>query len=100
MTDAEDELPPPVGVYWINEEDYRALLEIFDDGPKLPPIWSEWRKIAEEMEHGLKAYGHPVMRVHIDPKTFADWCVANNTSPGREGRKQFVAEAVAERYGD
>ena len=56
--------------------------------------------MAEEMEHGLKAYGHPVMRAHIDPKTFADWCATHGTSTGREGRKRFVAEAVAERYGD
>jgi hypothetical protein len=26
--------------------------------------------MAEEMERGLKAYGDPVMRVNIDPKTF------------------------------
>ena len=33
---------------------------------------SYWRKIAEEMESGLKAYGHVVMRVRIDPNTFPD----------------------------
>jgi hypothetical protein len=40
------------------------------------------------------------MRVTIDPATFADWCTAHGTSPGREGRKKFVAAAVTERYGD
>ena len=62
--------------------------------------WKEWLKIAEEMERGLKAYGHVVMRVHIDPNTFPDWCAAHGTSPGREGRKRFVAAAVTERYGN
>ncbi len=56
--------------------------------------------MAEEMEKGLKAYGHPVMRVRIDPATFAQWCAAHGTTPGRQGRKAFVAAAVFERYGD
>jgi hypothetical protein len=86
--------------YWIKEEDYPALLKIFDDGNRMPRTWKEWLKIAEEMERGLKAYGHVVMRVHIDPKTFPDWCAAHGTSPGREGRKRFVAAAVTERYGN
>ena len=100
MTNSEDGLPPPVGVYWVKEDDYPAILKILDDGSKLPPTWKEWLAMAEEMERGLKAYGHPVMRVYLDPNTFADWCAEHGTSPGREGRKRFVAAAVAERYGD
>lgn len=100
MTNLEDRPPPAVGVYWIKEEDYPALLEIFADGNRMPRTWGEWLKIAEEMESGLKAYGHAVMRVHIDPNTFPDWCAAYGTSPGGEGRKRFVAAAVTERYGN
>ena len=70
MTKSEDTLPPVVGAYWINEEDYPALLKLFDDGHRMPPTWKEWLKIAKEMEQGLVAYGHVVMRVHIDPNTF------------------------------
>jgi hypothetical protein len=100
MSNSEDRPPPAVGAYWIKEEDYPALLTIFPDGDKMPPTWREWVKMAEEMEHGLKAYGHVVMRVHIDPSTFPIWCAAHGTNPGREGRKRFVAEVVKERYGD
>ena len=100
MSDSEDKPPPAVGAYWIREEDYPALLSIFDDGAKMPRTWTEWLKMAEEMERGLKAYGHVVMRVRIDPNTFPDWCASQGTSPGREGRKRFVAAAVFDRYGD
>jgi hypothetical protein len=100
MTSLEDRPPPAVGAYWIKEEDYPALLKIFADGDRMPTTWGEWLKMAVEMESGLKAYGHVVMRVPIDPNTFPDWCAAHGTSPGREGRKKFVAEAVKERYGD
>ena len=100
MASQNDRPPPAVGAYWINEEDYPALLKLFADGSKMPPTWSEWLKIAEETERGLKAYGHVVMRVRIAPSAFSDWCAAHGTSPGPDGRKRFVAAAVAERYGD
>ena len=95
MNDLEDR-PPAVGAYWIKEEDYPALLNIF----KMPRTWEEWLKIAEEMKRGLEAYGHVVMRVYIDPKAFPDWCSANGWNLGAEGRRKFVAAAVADRYGD
>ena len=95
-----DQTPPPVGVYWIREDDYPAALAVFADGHKLPRIWSEWLRMAEEMENGLKAYGHPVLRVTIDPATFPDWCAAQATTTGSDGRKRFVAAALQERYGD
>ncbi len=100
MTSAEDRPPPAVGAYWIKEEDYPALLRIFTDGDRMPRSFAEWHKMALEMEQGLKAYGHVVLRVTIDPSTFPDWCAAHGTTPGREGRKRFVAAAVTERYGD
>ena len=100
MTNLQDRQPPAVGTYWIKEGDYPALLEIFADGNKMPRSWKEWLRIAEEMERGLKAYGHSVLRVYIDPNTFPDWCVAHSTSPGSEGRKKFIAAAVTDRYGD
>ena len=78
MTNSDERSPPAVGVYWINEGDYPALLNIFPDGNRMPRTWAEWLKIAEEMESGLKAYGHVVMRVPIDPNTFRDWCARGN----------------------
>ena len=100
MTHSDDKPPPAVGAYWIDEADYPALLKIFDDGNTMPRSWKEWLKMAEEMERGLKAYGHVVLRVRIDPATFPDWCAAHGTTPGRQARKAFIAAAVAERYGE
>ena len=100
MLPSEEKPLPAVGVFWIDEADYPALLKLFDDADTFPPAWPQWRKMAEEMEKGLKAYGHPVMRVRIDPKTFPIWCAAHGTTAGRQGRKMFVAAAVKERYGD
>ena len=100
MIPSEEKPLPAVGVLWIEEADYSALLKLFDDGDTLPRDYKQWLKMAEEMEKGLKAYGHPVMRVRIDPVTFPIWCAAHSTTPGLQGRKAFIAAAVKERYGD
>lgn len=89
-----------IGVYWIYEPDYPAVRALFEDGATLPPDWAAWEKMAIEMESGLKAYGHPVMRVRIKPQEFAAWCAEHGTTPGRAGRKAFIAAAVHERWGD
>jgi hypothetical protein len=100
MSHSDDKPLPAVGAYWIEEADYPAALAMFEDGATMPPTWQEWLKMAEEMKKGLEAYGHPVMKVRIDPATFPAWCTAHGTTTGRPGRKAFVAEAVKERYGD
>jgi len=100
MPASDDKPLPAVGVFWIEEPDYAAVLKILDDGEAMPRTWAEWHKMAHEMETGLKAYGHPVMRVRIDPATFPIWCRAHDTDTGRQGRKLFVAAALKDRYGD
>ena len=90
MSNSEDKPLPVVGAYWIHEEDYPALLRIFADGGRMPRTWSEWLKMAEEMEQGLKAYGHVVMRVRIVTDAYLDWCRTHDTSPGRTGRKKCL----------
>src|SRR3979490_2781997 len=99
MTNSEANPPPAVGAYWIKEEDYPALLQLFDDGDKMPSSWKEWLKVAQEMEQGLKAYGQVVLLVSVAAATFLDWCAAHSTNPGSAGRRKFVAAAVSERYG-
>lgn len=101
MTSQNDDKPlPGVGVYWIDEADYAAVRALLADGTTLPPDWEQWRKMAIEMETGLKAYGHPVMRVRIKADEFAAWCAAHGVTTGRDGRKAFIAEAVHDRWGD
>ncbi len=100
MPHSEEKPLPAVGVYWIEEADYPAVRALFEDGATLPPNWGAWLKMAEEMKKGLESYGHPVMKVRIDPAAFPAWCAAHGITPGRQGRKAFIAAAVKERYGD
>jgi len=83
MSASSDSPLPAIGVYWIEEADYAAARAMFEDGDTLPSSWAAWRKTAEEMKKGLEAYGHPVMKVRIDPATFPAWCAAHGATPGR-----------------
>jgi len=65
MTNSEDNPPPAVGAYWIKEEDYPAFAATFQRWrPRCHRTGKEWLKMGpREMEQGLKAYGHVVLRV-------------------------------------
>ena len=83
---------------WFREEDYPVLLEIFDDSDKMPRTWNEWLKSAQQMEERAKAQGYRTQRVHIDPDSFADWCLCEGIGTDSEGRQKFALDAVAARY--
>jgi hypothetical protein len=53
-----------VGICWFREEDYPALLLIFEDANKMPLAWKEWCENAERLEKRAKAEGHIVERVY------------------------------------
>jgi hypothetical protein len=89
-----------VGISWFRQQDYPALLRIFDDAHELPRAWKEWLQGAEQMEERTKAAGHAVERVYIDPDTFPDWCRREGVGVNREGRDKFVATIVASKYGN
>jgi hypothetical protein len=87
-----------VGVCWFRKEDYPALLAIFKDADKMSSTWEEWLEGAEKMEKRAQTEGHITERVYIDPDTFPDWCVRNNTSVDRDGRNLFIAHVMAGKY--
>jgi|ERR1700733_349498 len=99
MTTIKDYNPRAAGIAWIREEDYDALLSIFEDGHMFEGGWKEWVKRAEKMENDLKSQGIIVERVYIDPDTFASWCSKNNVGTGREGRLKYGADEAAKKYG-
>jgi hypothetical protein len=99
MADEDEQLLPPVGVYWIRENEYAVVREILDDSDHLPATWAEWEKMAKEMKLGLEAYGHIVDRVYIDPIQFPKWCADHGIPTGRQGRRLFVAAAIKEKFG-
>jgi hypothetical protein len=99
MTTIRDYNPRVGGIAWIREEDYSALIRIFEDGHKFEGGWKEWEQQAKKAEAEFKSQGMIVERVYIDPDTFADWCSRNGVGTGRDGRMKFGADFVAKKYG-
>ena len=98
MTKLSDYNARAVGIAWLRKEDYAALIDIFEDG-NVFDSWKQWEQRAEEMEKKFKADGYVVERVYIDPDTFPDWCSQHGLTTGRDGRSEFAASVVAEKYG-
>ena len=92
--------PRAVGLAWFREEDYPALLKIFDDSHKMPRTWKEWLKVAEQMEQRAKAAAQHTERVYIDPDTVPVWCRRVCVDVDRDGRSRFVVETLAAKSGN
>jgi hypothetical protein len=87
-----------VGITWFREEDYPALLAIFEDAHKMPSTWKGWLKGAEQLEERAKAQGQTAERVYVDPDTFPEWCRREGVGVNREGRHKFNAVTLAAKY--
>jgi hypothetical protein len=87
-----------VGLTWFREEDYPALLRIFEDSDKMHATWEEWLASAKQTEQRVKAQGQIAERINIDPDTFPDWCRKEGVGINREGRSKFVAVSMAAKY--
>jgi len=91
-------IPPSIGLAWFREQDYPALLAIFEDADKMHRTWEDWVKSAEETEQRLEATGQIIDRVYIYPKSFPGWCAQERVGVNREGRHKYVASVMAEKY--
>jgi hypothetical protein len=98
MPTLEEEGVRAIGIPWMREEDYPALIRIFEDGHMFDS-WEQWSQRAETTEKQFQSEGVIVLRAYLDPATFPAWCAARNISPGREARTQFGIEFAEERYG-
>jgi hypothetical protein len=98
MPTLEEEGVRAIGIAWMREEDYPALLRIFEDGHMFGS-WEEWSQRAETTEKQFQREGVIVLRAYLYPATFPAWCAARNIAPGREARTQFGIEFAEERYG-
>ena len=98
MATLEEEGVRAIGIAWMREEDYPALIRIFEDGHMFGN-WEQWSQRAEATEKQFQSEGVIVLRAFLDPATFPAWCAARSIAPGREARTQFGIEFAEERYG-
>lgn len=88
-----------VGIAWYRAEDYDAARRIMADGDQFPATFHEWRMKAEAAEKREQRRGQTVVRVYIDPETFADWCRARRLNVDAQARMKFASATAKEQAG-
>ncbi len=88
-----------IGMVWYYREDYDAILRIMTDSHKLPGSFDVWLAEAEQGEQNLKHDGYTVVRAHIDPETFPDWCQLRYRNIDSQARMDFANIIVKESTG-
>lgn len=88
--------PRRVGLPWYAPENYEALRTSLADGVKLPPLYETWRIATEQMEGVVQRSGVEVVRVPIEPATFADWCARDGSTSDGAARARYAAQIIAD----
>lgn len=83
------------GVAWFSKEDYAELKKLFTDGDKLPATYEQWLAKAENLVENLRRDGHIVVKAHIEPKAFAEWCRSRGLNINSRARIRFASEFAA-----
>jgi hypothetical protein len=86
--------PSRVALPWYAAEHYEALRQSLSDGGKLPVQYEAWQASIEQVEREVQCSGVEVVRVSIEPATFAAWCKDAGLSPDGTARARYAAEAL------
>jgi hypothetical protein len=96
--DEPTQQPPMLqAMVWYKEEHYQELLSLFDDAELLPSTYADWLVRAEEKRAEVEAAGDQVMKVFIDPETFAEWCEKKHLPKDANARAELALEVAQAR---
>ena len=90
-----NEHDPPemvIGVAWYLAKDWDDMRSLCSDRDEMHESFGAWQRSAKQTERTLKAEGHTIVRVTIDPAEFAGWCAVRGRSMDGEARAEFVTE--------
>lgn len=88
-----------VGMVWYSLEDFDEIMAMMEDGHKLHRTYSEWRLAAEQGERHLRREGHLVVRAHLVPAEFRDYCARHGLNLDAEGRNHFANWVAFQAHG-
>jgi hypothetical protein len=83
-----------VPLAWYDCKTYDTIKATMTDGRAFASTYEEWEGYAMKVEAFFFAKGVATVRVHVDPREFAQWSAARGKSPDAKGRLAF-AEWVA-----
>jgi hypothetical protein len=83
-----------IGLPWYSRENYPTIREMMSDRHNLAPAYDQWLAAAENNERVGEQAGLEIVRVLIDPGSFAQWCAEKGLDPGSAARMSYVSEKV------
>ncbi|WP_228721455.1 hypothetical protein [Desulfosediminicola ganghwensis] len=86
--------PSIQALVWYKKEHWDTLRELFVDSHLLPVQYEDWLQRAEAMKSQVEGTGDTVVKVHIDPETFPQWCKEKNLPLNSEARSQMAIEVI------
>jgi hypothetical protein len=95
MSNSTGSLPKRVPLAWISEENYPAIVAILENAYHLAATWEAFAEAIEIAEEGLKASGHVVVRINVEPDAFADWCRREAIRIDTHSLEKFAALTLA-----
>jgi len=81
-----------VALPWYRREDYPDIRDMMVDRHNLAPTYGQWLAAAENNESVGRQAGLDIVRIMIEPASFARWCEAAGLEPDSGARMRYVAE--------
>jgi hypothetical protein len=83
-----------IGMPWYRAEDYSRLRQIVSDPHAMASAFDAWLASAQNNEQVAKDAGFTVVRVLLEPLSFAAWCTERGLSPDGAARVRFASESA------
>lgn len=89
-----------VGLPWYEAETFEEVMALMKDGDRLFRTYAEWEVAAQRTEERLSGEGNLVVRAHIRPVEFAEWCRARGHDVDAQGRLAFANWTAKQAHGN
>ena len=89
-----------IGLPWYSRQDYPDIREMMADRHNLAPTYEQWLVAAENNESVGRQAGLEIVRILIEPSSFARWCAVQGFVPDSEARMRYVAEKQRQENSD
>lgn len=88
-----------VGMVWYALEHFDEIKAMMEDGHNLHRTYTAWRLAAEQGERQMRRQGNLVVRAHLVPDAFRQYCLRNGLQLNAQGRTHFANSVAHQAHG-
>lgn len=89
-----------LGMVWYSEEHFAEVKAMMKDGHLLPRTYLQWQDKAEQGERKFRREGALVVRAHLVPDAFRQYCLRHGLDLDAQGRSHFAASVARDVHGE